>query len=35
MENVDRKLGLQIKHKKIKYMIVERKNTLKQKKQDI
>jgi hypothetical protein len=32
MENVARKLGLQIKHEKTKYMIVERKNTLQQNK---
>jgi cytochrome oxidase assembly protein ShyY1 len=31
MENVARKLGLQINQEKTKYMIVERKNTLKQK----
>jgi hypothetical protein len=32
MENAARKLGLQICHDKTKYMIVERKNTLKQNK---
>jgi hypothetical protein len=32
MENVARKLGLQINQEKTKYMIVERKNTLTQKK---
>jgi hypothetical protein len=32
MENVARKLGLQINQETTKYMIVERKNTLKQKK---
>jgi glutaredoxin-related protein len=32
MENVARKLGLQINQEKTKYMVVERKNTLKQKK---
>jgi hypothetical protein len=31
MENVARKLGLQINQEKTKYMIVERKNTFKQK----
>jgi hypothetical protein len=31
MENVARKLGLQINQEKTKYMVVERKNTLKQK----
>jgi hypothetical protein len=31
MENITRKLGLQINHEKTKYMIVERKNTLKNK----
>jgi hypothetical protein len=31
MENVARKLGLHINQEKTKYMIVERKNTLKQK----
>jgi hypothetical protein len=31
MENVARELGLQINQGKTKYMIVERKNTLKQK----
>jgi hypothetical protein len=35
MENVARKLGLQINQEKIKYMILERKNTLKQNKIDI
>jgi len=32
MENIARKLGLQIKQEKKKYMIVERKNSLKQNK---
>jgi len=30
MENIARKLGLQINQEKTKYMIVERKNSLKQ-----
>ena len=29
MENIARKLGLQINHEKTKYMVVERKNSLK------
>jgi hypothetical protein len=32
MENIARKLGLQINQEKTKYMKVEKKNTLKQKK---
>ena len=32
IENIARKLGLQINQEKIKYMIVERKNSLKQNK---
>jgi hypothetical protein len=35
MENTTRKLGLQINQEKSKYMIVERKNSLKKIKQDI